>query len=322
MSYIIAEVGNNHEGDISWAKRAITQAKLCGADAVKFQAINPSSLVNAIVRKDRVEALEKLCLPLSAFEELFAFAKQKEIDFGVSFFDIETCKILPKFDFAKIASSDCDNVPLLKEVSTKYDKILISTGTLSADGALSLKSFVNASSADITILHCVSKYPTPILDASLGFITTLREHFEKVGYSDHTDSLEVNLMALALGANVFEKHFTLDKNLAGIKDHALSSDPSEFKLFCQSIRRFECSIGTHDLDDRPEFKDTSYLEIKQSFYLKSAVLAGDIISIDNVVYQRPRISNSFLHFQSGETVRARCDINADEPLNNDDVFSG
>ena len=320
MSYIIAEIGNNHEGDISWAKQAISEAKLCGADAVKFQAINPSSLVNATVRQDRVKALERLCLPPQAFSELFSFAKNQKIDFGVSFFDAETCQMLPSFDFAKIASSDCDNLKLLEAVSSKYNKIFISTGTLSSEGIENLKNFVNSSSADITVLHCISKYPTPISDASLGFITVLKNHFEKVGYSDHTDSLEVNLMALALGANVFEKHFTLDKNLTGIKDHLLSSNPLEFEIFCKSIRKFYSSLGTYDFNTRPEFSDDSYYEIKQSYYLKNDVLAGDIITADDFDYQRPRVSNSFLRFKLNETARARRNLRANEPLRIDDVL--
>ena len=229
MSYIIAEIGNNHEGDMSWAKSAITQAKLCGADAVKFQAIIPNNLVNANARRDRVKTLEKLCLPINSFEELFEFAKNQEIDFGVSFFDAHTCRILPQFDFAKIASSDCDNQSLLNAVSAKYDRLLISTGTLSNKGNENLKRFVNSCSSNITILHCISKYPTAINEASLNLIAELKKDYKNVGYSDHTDSLEVNLMALALGASVFEKHFTLDKSDVTIRDHALSATPAEFE---------------------------------------------------------------------------------------------
>ena len=321
MSYIIAEIGNNHEGDISWAMRAITKAKLCGADAVKFQAIDPSSLVNANARADRVKALGKLCLPLNSFESLFDFAKNEGIDFGVSFFDESTCKMLPKFDFAKIASSDCDNIPLLEAVSQKYDRILVSTGTLANKGLDSLKRFVNSASADITVLHCISQYPTSISDASLKIIDTLKKDFDSVGYSDHTDSLEINLMALALGADVFEKHFTLDKKMLGIKDHALSSDPDEFKIYCESIRRFEHALGVSNLDNRPEFKDVSYFEIKQSFYMKKAVVAGEFIEYEDVVYQRPRVANSFLSFVPGSKVIARHDIDANQPLSINDIIT-
>jgi len=320
MSYIIAEIGNNHEGDISWAMKAITEAKLCGADAVKFQAIDPSSLVNTNARGERVKSLEKLCLPLASFERLFDFAKDEGIDFGVSFFDENSCKILPKFDFAKVASSDCDNLPLLDAVSQKYDRILVSTGTLSSKGLNSLKRFVNSVSANITILHCISKYPTLISDASLNLIDTLKKDFDSVGYSDHTDSLEINLMALALGADVFEKHFTLDKTMIGIKDHALSSDPEEFKIYCDSIRRFENALGVSRLDDRPEFKDLSYFEIKQSFYMKKAAVAGDTIEYEDVAYQRPRVANSFLSFGPGSKVKARNDIDANQPLIIDDII--
>ncbi len=267
-----------------------------------------------------MKALEGLCLPPQAFSELFYFAKAQKIDFGVSFFDVETCQMLPLFDFAKIASSDCDNSRLLKAVSSKYNKIFISTGALSSEGISDLKNFVNSSLADITILHCISKYPTRVDEASLSFITILQNHFEKVGYSDHTDSLEVNLMALALGANVFEKHFTLDKNLNGIKDHVLSSNPQEFEVFCKSIRKFHTSLGKYDFDTRPEFSDEAYLEIKQSYYLKNDVMAGDTISVDDFYYQRPRVSNSFLKFKFGETVRARRRLRANEPLRIDDVI--
>ena len=126
-------------------------------------------------------------------------------------------------------------------------------------------------------------------------------------------------MALALGAEVFEKHFTLDKTMSGIKDHQLSSDPKEFRNFCQSIHQFENALGALNLDDRPEYSDLSYLELKQSFYMTKSVLAGDIIKYEDVVYQRPRVANSFLKLSPGQTVKARRNLIANQPLTIDDL---
>ena len=319
MAYIIAEIGNNHEGNISWAKRAIVEAKACGADAVKFQAYLPKNLVNINARPDRVATLDKICLPLSCYEELYNFAHSLKVDFGVSFFDIETVQALSKFDFAKIASSDCDNFALLGAVAKKYKKIFVSTGTLSNAGVLELQEIINSHEAEITVMHCVSQYPTEIKNASLNLIRKLMELFPRVGYSDHTDSLEVNLMALAMGVQVFEKHFTLDKSLTGIKDHMLSSDPIEFLEYCSSIKKFEVAGGTHDFDKRPEYVNNDYLELKQSYYLNKDIKKGEIIKISNLVYQRPRTLNSFLVFPEDKIVIANSDLRKNQPLSVDQV---
>ena len=319
MVYIIAEIGNNHEGKIDLAMKCVSAAKKSGANAVKLQAIVPESLVNQNIRAERVNNLKKICLTFEEIEKVYKFSKELKIDFGVSFFDIETCLKFKCFDFAKIASSDCDNLLLLKTVIEKYDKVFISTGMLNNFGVKQLHTNLSKFRHQITVMHCISKYPTSIEEANLNLIDLLKSNFKNVGYSDHTDIIDISLMAMAKGCSIFEKHFTLDKRMCGIRNHQLSSDPTEFETYCNKLKKFEHALGLSTFDNRPELVDDSYLESKQSYYLQRNVLSGEEISMDDLVYQRPRQKGGVVNVQIEQNLIVKHDMNIGDLLKQSDL---
>lgn len=288
--FIIAEIGNNHEGSIQDALEAIRRAKDCGADAVKFQAITPELLVSKIARSERVAQLEKICLPIEKFHELKDEASKCKIKFGVSIFDHVTLERLPELDFVKIASSEMGNWRLMEGIIAKYSNIIISTGTTSSNDMLKLTELIKKhNKKNFSILHCMSQYPTEVENANLSYLDIIRSQFDcRIGYSDHTDNLLVNLMALAKGATVFEKHFTLDRARTGIKDHQLSSDPKSFKIYCETLRQYQTSLGDGIIDARVDRVGSTSSELKRSYYATRNLSAGSIISENDIILLRPR----------------------------------
>lgn len=319
MVYVIAEIGNNHEGKLELAMKSVSAAKESGADAVKLQAIIPHHLVNQKIRKERVESLKNLSLSLGEIEKVYKFAKTLKLDFGVSFFDIESCLKFKHFDFAKVASSDCDNLKLLETVIRNYKNVFISTGMLDNYGVAQLKKYLTSSKNDVTVMHCISKYPTTICQANLNFIDLLKSNFRKVGYSDHTDIIDVSLMALAKGCCTFEKHFTLDKNMTGTRDHKLSSNPKEFRDYCNKLKTFDKALGSLCFDNRPDLADDTYLESKQSYYLRRNVVRGELISIDDLVYQRPRQKAGVITLPKRKNLLIKNDLKIGDLLKQNDI---
>ena len=319
MVYVIAEIGNNHEGRLELAMKSVSAAKEAGADAVKLQAIIPHQLVNQKIRAERVESLRKLCLSLDEIEKVYKFSKTLKLDFGVSFFDIESCLKLKHFDFAKVASSDCDNLKLLETITRNYKNVFISTGMLDSYGVRRLKKNLMGSESNVTVMHCISKYPTTIWQANLNFIDLLKANFRSVGYSDHTDIIDVSLMALAKGCCTFEKHFTLDKNMTGIRDHKLSSNPKEFREYCNKLKTFDKALGSLSFDNRPDLEDDTHLESKQSYYLRRNVLRGESLSTNDLVYQRPRQKAGIITLPKGKNLLVKNNLKIGDLLKKNDI---
>ena len=290
--FIIAEIGNNHEGDIEYAKDAIVAASESGADAVKFQAIRARQLVNAQLRPQRAEVLEGFEFTIDQYGELYSCARDRNVQFGLSFFDSDTCSQMDVVDFAKIASSDHDNEPLIRSVLERYSRVIISTGMMSGDSSRRLNQAIN-DRPDVILMHCVSMYPTAVEDASLDLIDDLSALGHPVGYSDHTDDLFISLLALAKGCRYFEKHFTLSKTGGTLRDHSLSSTPDEFRAYCSMLRKYEQAVTRMSLADRPEFRSDDYLESRQSVYLTRTMDGGEVIESKDLVLQRPRLSDAF-----------------------------
>ena len=256
--FIIAEAGVNHNGSLDLALQLIDAAKEAGADAVKFQTFRAQSLAAASAHKaayqerttssseSQLEMLKRLELDESAHRTLIEHCHATGIQFLSSPFDLESADLLAQMDLPlfKIPSGEITNIPYLKLIASKGKPIILSTG-MSTLGEVedALETLRQAGAHDITLLHCVTEYPAPFNEINLRAMATLQTAFRvPVGYSDHTPGIEISIAAVALGAMVIEKHFTLDRNLPG-PDHAASLEPAELKQMVSSIRHVEAALG-------------------------------------------------------------------------------
>ena len=257
---IIAEAGVNHNGNLKIAKKLIDAAKKCGADYVKFQTFDPNLITTPesdlapyqkkikLGETKQIKMLQKLSLTNDNFQELYLYCKKKKIKFLSSPFDIESINFLKnriKMDFYKVPSGEINNYPYLKFLGKLNKKILLSTGMSKLKEInFALRTLVNSGTKrnNITIMHCISDYPTNIKDVNLKFIETLKKISKNVGFSDHTMGNLPAILAVALKAKIIEKHFTLNKKMKG-PDHAMSLDINEFKTFVKKIRDAEIILG-------------------------------------------------------------------------------
>jgi N,N'-diacetyllegionaminate synthase len=257
-TFIIAEAGVNHNGDIKLAKKLIDIAKQAGADAVKFQTFQTDSLVTSTADKapyqkettdiseSQYDMLKKLELKPAEFRELSDYTMSEGLIFLSSPFDIFSVDLLDEMGISafKIPSGEITNVPLLVYVSRKGKPVILATGMSTLDEVDEAVTLLREEGRNDTILlHCVSAYPARVEDSNLKAMDTMRRKFKiPVGFSDHTPGIEVTIAAVALGACVIEKHFTIDKKMSG-PDHRASLDPSELEEMVRAIRNVEKSIG-------------------------------------------------------------------------------
>lgn len=297
---IIAEAGVNHNGSLEMAKKLVDAAKACGADIVKFQTAKLDSLVsksanmadyqkkNTGVEESQKEMLSKLLLDFDSFTELAAYCKEVGIKFLSTPFDIESIRFLNDMqDIWKVPSGEITNYPYLVEIAKTKKKVILSTGMAEMDEIKAAIDVLTGNGTDdITILHCTTEYPAPIKDVNLNVMKTLKDAFGyPVGYSDHTQGIEVDLAAVALGAEVIEKHFTLDRNLPG-PDHKASLEPEELKAMVDGIRKIEDALGT--AEKKPsEVELKNRLVARKSIVAKTAIKKGDILTEENITTKRP-----------------------------------
>ena len=327
--FIIAEAGVNHNGDAELAMQLIDAAKDAGADAVKFQTFKTENLLskNIMVPK-HVESKESLFDTIRGLElseeahcMLSEYCKQKGIVFMSTPMDNNSVDLLEDIGVPvfKVASCDLDNLPLLKYISKTEKPIILSTGMGSiSEVGEAIEVIKSNGNADIILLHCVSAYPPKVEDVNLRAMETLRNAFKlTVGYSDHTIGINIPLAAVALGAKVIEKHFTLDKNMEG-PDHAVSADPDDLEKLVSGIREIEESFGT---GLKVPSKDE--IEMRRSFR-KSIVAITDIkkgatIMPEMLSVKRPGtgISPKYFDFIAGR--KAERDINKDVLLTFKDI---
>ncbi len=297
---IIAEAGVNHNGSISMAKKLIRAAKSSGADIVKFQTANVDSLVtesaamaeyqrrNTGQEKSQKEMLKKLLLKFEDFEDLASYCMEVGIKFLSTPFDIESVRFLDKLqDIWKIPSGEITNYPYLVEIGRTKKDVILSTGMSDLheihDAVDVLKS---NGTKNITLLHCTTEYPAPIEEINLNVMETLRKEFGcPVGYSDHTQGIEIDLAAVAMGATIIEKHFTLDRSLPG-PDHKASLEPDELKAMVSGIRKVELARGTGV--KRPTASERKNRDIaRKSIVAAKAIKQGEIFTTDNLTTKRP-----------------------------------
>ena len=300
---VIAEAGVNHNGDLGQAKKLIEVAAKSGADFVKFQTFNADRLVTKKVRKARYqmqnsqysesqfEMLKSLELSETMHSELIEESRVQGIGFISTAFDIESANMLLSLgqDIFKIPSGEITNLPYLRHIGSFSKRVILSTGMSNLQevkDALELLEAAGTSKSQVTVLHCTSAYPAPVIDVNLLAMRTMKEALNvEVGYSDHTLGIEVSIAAVALGASVIEKHFTLDRNLPG-PDHKASLEPDELNSLVNQIRNIEKVLG--DGVKRPMPSELENIDlIRKSIVAKCSIRQGEIFSESNLSVKRP-----------------------------------
>ena len=255
---VIAEIGVNHNGSMELAKKLIAHAKEAGADAAKFQTFKADQIASRHAEKatyqrksdddpeSQQEMLRKLELSAEQHQVLFDLCNSLDIEFMSSPFDDASVDLLDELGVRtfKIGSGEITNLPLLAHIASKDKSIILSTGMSTLDEVgIAVSAIREINTQPLTLLHCLSQYPAPVEEVNLHAMQTLRERFDlPVGYSDHTDGIDITLAAVALGASVIEKHLTVDRSLPG-PDHMASLEPDGFLAMVNSIRRISKSLG-------------------------------------------------------------------------------
>lgn len=299
--FIIAEAGVNHNGNMEYAKRLIDVAVDAGVDAVKFQTFKAEKLVcknaeKAEYQKNTTDAqenqfdmLKKLELTEQMHQELIQYCKEKRIQFLSTPFDVDSIEYLDKLGISimKVPSGEITNHPYLKKIGQTKKRVILSTGMSELEEVKAAVSVLQDNGAeDITIMHCNTEYPTPFADVNLNAMLTIRDKLNvKVGYSDHTMGIEIPIAAVAMGARVIEKHFTLDKNMEG-PDHKASLEPKELMTMVQAIRNVESALGTGIKS--PSFSEKKNIIIaRKSIVAKRKIVKGELFTEDNLTTKRP-----------------------------------
>ena len=303
---IIAEAGVNQNGNIEIAKKLIDVAVDAGVDYVKFQTFKASNIVSSIAKKadyqkgnmkydtndSQFSMLKKLELTYSDHLILIEHCKKHNINFLSTAFDLESIDMLVGFGLEqyKIPSGEITNLPYLQKIGKLKKEIIISTGmsTLEeVEDAISVLMENGTERKKITVLHCNTEYPTPMQDVNLRAMLTLKQRLDiKIGYSDHTLGIEVPVAAVALGAQIIEKHFTLDRNMEG-PDHLASLEPDELKAMVKAIRNIELALSGNG-EKEPSLSEIKNKTIaRKSIHLKSSLPAGHIITQQDLEMKRP-----------------------------------
>ncbi|MDY0362206.1 MAG: N-acetylneuraminate synthase [Desulforegulaceae bacterium] len=312
--FIIAEAGVNHNGNIETAKKMIDEASVAGADAVKFQAFKADKLVSknadmADYQKKNLnknnttqyEMLKKLEFGEKEFVELSNYCREKKIKFMASPFDNESIDFLAQIEAfpLKIPSGEIVSYPYLEKIGKLNKEVILSTGMSNLgeiEAALSLLTASGTDISKITVLHCNTEYPTPFEDVNLKAMITIKNAFPgiKVGYSDHTLGIEIPIAAAALGAEVIEKHFTLDTDMEG-PDHKASLTPESLKEMVRSVRNIEAAFG--DGVKKPSESEKKNIKIaRKSIVAAADIEKGEVFTPDNLTLKRPGTGLGGMHW--------------------------
>jgi len=327
-TFIIAEAGVNHNGKLELAYKLIDAAKEAGADAVKFQTFTADNSVTKSAKKagyqnkttdkkeTQYEMIKKLELNEQQHKKLISYCKNKNIQFLSSPFDFASIELLNKLGINtyKIPSGEIVNLPYLRKIGEYNKRVIISTGMANlgeVESALNVLISSGTKKENITVLHCNTEYPTPIEDVNLKAMLTIRNAFNvKIGYSDHTLGIEVPIAAVAMGASIIEKHFTLNKNMEG-PDHKTSLEPEELKAMVRAIRNIERALGNG-------IKKPSPSELKNKPIARKSIVAaknikkGEVFTEENITVKRPGSGISPMRWDEVLGRIARRDFSADE----------
>lgn len=326
--YIIAEGGVNHNGSIKTARELIDVAHEVGADAIKFQTFKAENLARRDSPKaeyqqagmgddeGQFDMLKRLQLDERAHGLLVEHSRFRGITFLSSPFDAASIDLLNRLGLEtfKIPSGEITNMPYLRQIGSLKKKVILSTGMSylgEIEAALRVLLQSGTRMSDITVLHCNTEYPTPMGDVNLNAMISIREAFKvKVGYSDHTSDIEIPMAAVALGASIIEKHFTLDKSMDG-PDHKASLDPDEFRRMVIAVRNIEKALG--DGIKRPSRSELKNRDVvRKSLVALKAIRKGDIFSADNIGTKRPGTGISPMEWDNVVGQKAKRDFKKDD----------
>jgi N,N'-diacetyllegionaminate synthase len=325
---IIAEAGVNHNGDILLAKQLIDVAAESGADLVKFQTINADRMVTSKASKAKYQLLatdisesqrdmlKKLELSESTHKELIAHCSLRKVGFFSTGFDIQSINFLMNLgqQLFKIPSGEITNLPLLRYIGIQGKQVILSTGMSDLEEIVSAVNILEESGTNrnkISVLHCNTAYPTPMSEVNLRAMISIQKKLNvSVGYSDHTLGIEIPIAAVALGATIIEKHFTLDRNLPG-PDHKASLEPAELKEMILAIRNIEYALG--DGIKRLMPSEIENREVaRKSIVTSQIVEKGEVFSEDNLTTKRPGTGVSPMKWDKILGLKAQRDYVADE----------
>jgi len=335
---IIAEAGVNHNGSFDLAKKLVETASNAGADYVKFQTFKTESNITKVAKKaeyqiantnDKVETqfemVKKLELSFDEFLKLKLYCDELEIGFLSTGFDFESVDFLDSLgmDFFKIPSGEITNKPLIKHIASKKRPIILSTGMSNMNEikvALEILTRNGSKKAQITVLHCNTEYPTPYRDINLKAMNSIGNIYGvNIGYSDHSLGIEVPIAAVALGAKVIEKHFTLDKNLDG-PDHICSLSPDELKRMVSSIRNIEEALSGNG-EKIPSESEKKNIEIaRKSVHINTSIFQGETIKKEHIICLRPGDGISPMNINKVIGLKAKKDLKPFTKLSNSDLI--
>ncbi|MGL4589751.1 MAG: N-acetylneuraminate synthase [Mycoplasmatales bacterium] len=301
-TYIIAEIGCNHNGDMELARKMVDKAVECGVDAVKFQTFKADKLISKYAPKadyqkittgeadSQLEMTKKLEMSFEEYLKIRDYTAAKGVDVFSTPFDDESLDFLISTDMAvyKIPSGEITNLPYLEKIGKLGKKVIISTGMAVMDEIKeAVRILEENGTSDITILHCTTEYPTKYPDLNLNVIKTLQTEFPNndIGYSDHSVGYEVPIVAVSMGATIIEKHFTLDNDMPG-PDHKASANPDILKRLVSGIRNIEEAMGSFDkLPVEAEIKNK--VVARKSIIAKIQIKKGDVFTEENITTKRP-----------------------------------
>ncbi|MDH3346914.1 MAG: N-acetylneuraminate synthase [Desulfobulbaceae bacterium] len=326
--FIIAEAGVNHNGDLELAKKLVKAAAEAGADAVKFQTFQAEAIVTTSASKakyqkqttdadeSQYEMLKRLELSREDFQILKKHCTVNSIMFMSTPFDLKSIGMLVEMglEIFKIPSGEITNLPYLRKMGSLGKKLILSTGMSTLDEvqeAVKILTMAGTPRENITVLHCTTEYPAPFNDINLQAMETLQNRLGmKVGYSDHTSGIEVPIAAVALGAKVIEKHFTLDKTMDG-PDHKASLDPTELKKMVTAIRHIELAIGGSE--KKPTDPELANRNVARKSIVAAAPIAkGELFTETNLTTKRPATGISPMQWDTVIGKAAPRDFTQDE----------
>ena len=326
---IIAEAGVNHNGDIAKAKALIDKGAEAGVDYVKFQTFKAGNLVTKQAKRaayqdkntqdndSQYEMLKKLELSQKDHQELIDYCTQKGVKFLSTGFDFESLEFLAGLGItiAKVPSGEITNLPYLRKVATLFPEVILSTGMANITeikDAVKVLTDNGVSKDKITVLHCNTEYPTPMEDVNLkAMLHIQRELGVPIGYSDHTLGIEVPIAAVALGATVIEKHFTLDKTLPG-PDHKASLEPDELKAMVSAIRNIEKAIGGSGLKEVSISEAKNKPIVRKSIVAAKKIVKGESFTVENLTVKRPGMGISPMQWDEIIGKTAKKDFEEDD----------
>jgi len=289
---IIAEIGNNHEGSYALAEEMIGLASQSGAGAVKFQTIVPEKLVS-VLEVERIQQLKKFQLSYNDFEKLSKVAAQEGLIFLSTPFDLDSVNMLePLVPAYKIASGDNTFYPLIEAVAKSGKPIILSTGLSDMEQIQLTQTFIEDVwemkniDQELALLHCIVSYPANVHELNLMFIKELQKINDNVGFSDHSIGIDAAVLAVAMGARIIEKHFTIDKNYSDFHDHALSADPNELSVLVRRVKETLVMLGDGERSFIASEKEIT-AKVRRSLVACRDLKVDSRITIDDIIWVRP-----------------------------------